>query len=211
MPDTYLTLRRAIEAEPPKSKGSRFIGHAAPAATEEDALAVVEAVRKREHAARHWCWAYRLGASGETWRANDDGEPNGTGGRPILQEIEGRDLTNTVVVVTRYYGGTKLGAGGLARAYGEAAALALDAARDERLIRTVTVRVPLTLHFAFDDTSAAMRTVQAFDAEIRDQRYSASGAALVLAVRRSEAEPLAAQFVEATAGRGRVEGETPEA
>ena len=209
MPDTYLTLRRAIEAEPPKSKGSRFIGHAAPAATEVDALAVVEAVRKREHAARHWCWAYRLGASGETWRANDDGEPNGTGGRPILQEIEGRNLTNIVVVVTRYYGGTKLGAGGLARAYGEAAVLSRSTPpATSGPIRTATVRVPLTLHFAFDDTSAAMRTVQAFDAEIRNQRYSASGAALVLAVRRSEAEPLAAQFVEATAGRGRVEGET---
>ncbi len=205
MPDTYRTLRAAAEAEPPKSKGSRFIGHAAPAATEEEALAVVEAMRTREHAARHWCWAYRLGASGETWRANDDGEPNGTGGRPILQEIEGRDLTNVAVVVTRYYGGTKLGAGGLARAYGEGAAWALDAARDERLIRTVTVRQRLTLHYGFDDTSAAMRTVQAFDAKIADQRYSATGAALALAVRASEVEPLAAQFIEATSGRGRVE------
>ena len=205
MADTYRTLRSATEAEPPKSKGSRFIGYAAPAASEEEALAAVEAMRKREHAARHWCWAYRLGEAGETWRANDDGEPNGTGGRPILQEIEGRDLTNTVVVVTRYYGGTKLGAGGLARAYGEAAALALETAAAERLIRRVTIRVPVTLHFAFDDTSAAMRTAQAFDAEIADQVYSASGGALVLAVRRSEAGPLAAQFIEATAGRGRVE------
>ena len=207
MPDHYLTLRQPVSAEPPKSKGSRFIGLAAPARSEAEALEVVASVRKAEHAARHWCWAYRLGADGSNWRANDDGEPNGTGGRPILQEIEGRDLTDVVVVVTRYYGGTKLGAGGLARAYGEAAALALDTARETGLVRRVTVRQPVTLHFAFSDTSAAMRTVQDFDAEIQDQTYSPDGAALVLAVRQSQVDGLAAQFVEATAGRGRVERE----
>lgn len=207
MADTFQTLRDAHTAEPPKIKGSRFIGHAAPATTEEEALAVVEAVRKAEYAARHWCWAFRLGEDGGLWRQNDDGEPNGTGGRPILQEIAGRDLTDVVVVVTRYYGGTKLGAGGLARAYGEAAALALDEAGARGLVETVTVRVPVTLHFGFDDTSAAMRTAQAFDAEIADQQYTPEGASLHLAVRRSHAEPLAAQFIEATAGRGTVEAE----
>lgn len=207
MADTYRTLRASHTAEPPKSKGSRFIGHAAPVETEEKALAVVARMRKQEHAARHWCWAYRLGETGETWRQNDDGEPNGTGGRPIFQEIEGRDLTNVVVVVTRYYGGTKLGAGGLARAYGEAAALALDEASGAGLVETVTIRVPMTLHFAFDDTSAAMRTAQDFDATIVDQHYSQAGAALSLAVRRSHAEPLAAQFIDATAGRGTIDRE----
>ena len=210
MPDTYRTLSASAEAEPPKTKGSRFLGDASPVASEDEAQAFIQSVRQREHAARHWCWAYRLGASGETWRASDDGEPNGTGGRPILREIEALELTDTVVVVTRYYGGTKLGTGGLARAYGEAAALVLDTARGAGLIRTVTVRVPITLRYGFDDTSAAMRTAQAFDALVVDQRYSASGAALDLSVRKSQARPLASAFVEATAGRGDVEHAAPD-
>ena len=209
MTDAYRTLAAPHDAEPPKTKGSRFLGNVAPAGDEAEALVVVDAVRRREHAARHWCWAFRLGASGETWRASDDGEPSGTGGRPILQEIEGAGLTNVVGVVTRYYGGTKLGTGGLARAYGEAARLALDEARQRRLVREVTVRVPLTLRYGFEDTSAAMRAVQSFDAEVADQTYSAEGGALVLAVRRSHAEPLAAAFVDATAGRGRVDRGSP--
>ncbi|HIG75193.1 MAG TPA: DUF1949 domain-containing protein [Bacteroidetes bacterium] len=205
MPDHYLTLRGAAEAEPPKSKGSRFIGYVAPAGSEEEALAVVADVRKEHHAARHHVWAFRLTADGSVWRGNDDGEPNGTGGRPLLQEIESRELTDVVVVVTRYYGGTKLGTGGLARAYGEAAALALDTAAEQRLVERRTVRAPVTLRFAFADTSAAMRTVEQFDAEIRDQAYTADGTTLALAVRQSQADALAAQFVEATAGRGEVE------
>ena len=104
------------------------------------------------------------------------------------------------MVVTRYYGGSKLGVGGLARAYGEAAGVALDGAR----LRTVTLRVPVTLAFAFDDTSPAMRLLDQFDAEVADQRYSPSGTELVLAVRRSEADALRAAFVEATSGRGEI-------
>ena len=205
MADVYLTLAAAHTAEPPKTKGSRFIGHVAPAADEAAAGAVVEAARKREHAARHWCWAFRLGEAGGAWRASDDGEPSGTGGRPILQEIEGAGLTHVVAVVTRYYGGTKLGAGGLARAYGEAARLALHEARARGLVREVVVRQRLVLHYGFADTSAAMRAVDAFDAVVAEQAYTARGGALALDVRRSEAGPLAAAFVEATAGRGRVE------
>ncbi len=103
-------------------------------------------------------------------------------------------------MVTRYYGGTKLGVGGLARAYGQAAGAALDAAR----LRRVTVRVPVRLAFAFDDTSPAMRLLDRFDAEVADQSYSPAGTELSLRVRRSQAGALRAAFVEATAGRGTV-------
>ena len=205
LPDTFRTLSRRVAAEGAKVKGSRFPAEAAPAASAEAALAFVEAVRRREHAARHHCWAYRLGESGQTWRASDDGEPSGTGGAPILREIEGRELTGCVVVVTRYYGGTKLGAGGLARAYGDAAALVLDAAADAGAVATRTIRVPVTLGFAFADTSAAMRTAEAFDALVDGQDYTADGGALRLLVRRSQAEELAAAFIDATAGRGHVD------
>ena len=198
--DTFRTLATAAHAEPAKTKGSRFIGEAFPAATEAEALDHVDAVRRREHAATHHCWAYRLGLGDGAVRANDDGEPNGTAGLPILREIEGRGLTDCLVVVTRYYGGTKLGTGGLARAYGEAAASVLDVAR----VRDVVVRVPVRLRFAFDDTAAAMRLLDRFDAELEDQTYSPGGAEIALAVRQSHAGPLAEAFVEATAGRGEV-------
>lgn len=201
MRDVFLTIGRVATAEPPKTKGSRFIGHVAPVFTEAEALAVVETVRKEHYAARHHVWGFRLGPEGDVWRGSDDGEPNGTGSRPLLQELESRDLTDAVVVVTRYYGGTKLGTGGLARAYGEAAALALDAAP----LKQRTVQILLALHFGFADTSAAMRTLDAFDAEIRDQVYAPEGTSLTLAVRQSQADALVAAFVEATAGRGRAE------
>lgn len=198
--DSFLTLRHSGAAEPPKTKGSRFLGEAHPATTEAEAQAVVAATRKREHAATHHVWAYRLGPAGARARASDDGEPTGSSGPPVLREIESRGLTDCVVVVTRYYGGTKLGTGGLARAYGEAAAWALDAAPAERQ----TVRVPVTLSFSFADTAAAMRMVERFDAVMTAQEHSAEGSRLSLAVRASQAAPLAAAFVEATAGRGRV-------
>lgn len=198
--DEYRVLAAPAAAEPPKTRGSRFIGEAFPAPSEAQALAHVEAVRQREHAATHVAWAYRLGPAGADVRWNDDGEPSGGAGAPILREIEGRGLTDTVVAVTRYYGGTKLGVGGMARAYGEAAAAALDAGR----ARVVVVRVPVRLRFAFDDTAGAMRLLDRFDAEVEDQTYSPAGAELALRVRQSEADALRAAFVEATAGRGEI-------
>ena len=200
VPDTFLTLAGPAAAEPPKTRGSRFLADAVPVRTEAEALAAVAAVRAREHAATHVCWAFRLGAGGDTWRTQDDGEPGHSAGAPILREIEGRDLSDVVVAVTRYYGGTKLGVGGLVRAYGEAAAAALDAGRPAR----VTVRVPVRLRFAFGDTAPAMRLLDVYDAEVAEQSFSAEGTDLALRVRRSHAAPLRAAFVEATAGRGRV-------
>ncbi len=198
--DCYHTLAAPSSAEPPKTKGSRFLGEAFPVADADEALRRVDEVARREHAATHHCWAYRLDAGAPAPRFNDDGEPSGSAGAPILREIEGRDLYGVVVVVTRYYGGTKLGVGGLARAYGEAAGAALDAGRR----REVVLRVPVHLAFAFDDTAPAMRLLDQFDAEVADQAYSPAGTELSLLVRRSHAGPLREAFVEATAGRGRV-------
>ena len=200
MTDSYRTIIRPAMAEPPKTKGSRFIGEAFPVATEAEAEARLEAVRKREYSATHWCWAWRLGETGDTFRYSDDGEPNGSAGAPILRQIEARDLTNTLVVVTRYYGGTKLGTGGLVRAYGESAGAALDAARIVERI----VRVPVRLRFDYADTSPAMHTVGRFDAEIVEQHYG-EDTTLDVRVRRSEVDALCAAFVEALGGRGTVE------
>ncbi len=114
--------------------------------------------------------------------------------------MEDRSLSDVAVAVTRYYGGTKLGVGGLARAYGEAAAAALDAAR----VREVVVRVPVRLRFAFADTQGAMRLLDVFDATVADQAYSVEGTELDLRVRQSEAGALREAFVEATSGRGEI-------
>ena len=198
--DDYRTLAGPAAAELAKVKGSRFAGEAFPAASASRALAHVERVRAREHAATHHCWAYRLGPDEPAPRSSDDGEPSGSAGAPILREIEGRDLHHVVVVVTRTYGGTKLGAGGLARAYGQAAGAALDAGRRRRVV----LRVPVRLAFAFGDTAPAMRLLDQFDAEVAEQTHTAEGTTLALAVRRSQAEALRAAFVEATAGRGAV-------
>jgi putative IMPACT (imprinted ancient) family translation regulator len=201
--DSYPILDGTARAETPKVKGSRFIGEAFAAPDDASVAACLADVRRREPQATHWCWAARLGAPGErgdgaTPRTSDDGEPSGSAGIPILREIERRGLSDTLVVVTRYYGGTKLGTGGLARAYGEAAGLALDAA--PTAVRVV--RVAIRLAFGFADTAAAMRVASGAEVVVREQTYGADGTVLMLDVPRSAAEGLMARFVEATAGRG---------
>lgn len=199
MEDTYRVLRDYAREEI-KVKGSRFIAEAIPVAGGEAAEEAIASIRKREHSATHHCTAYRVGPDGEVFRFNDDGEPAGTAGQPILRQIDGRGLTDTLVVVTRYFGGTKLGTGGLIRAYGEAAALALDAAGTQTRLRLV----PLTVRFAYPDTSPAMHTIHRFEAEIRDTRY-ADDTRITLAVRRSREADFRAAFTEALGGRGVIE------
>ena len=201
----YLVLAGHAAAEPPKTKGSRFLGEAFSVTDDAAIASALAGVRRREPQATHVCWAARTGAPGTHGdgarpRTSDDGEPSGSAGLPILREIDRRGLSDTLVAVTRYYGGTKLGTGGLARAYGEAAALALDAAPTAQAVD----RVALELRFGFADTAAAMRVASEPGAVVRDQTFGADGATLVLNVPRSTADGVAARFAEATAGRGRV-------
>ena len=113
-------------------KKSRFIGHIAPAADEKEAQRFLERIRSEHKAANHNCYAWVCGENDSQQRSSDMGEPSGTAGRPILEAIKRADLHNTVVVVTRYFGGVLLGAGGLTRAYGKGAQLAIEAARKVR-------------------------------------------------------------------------------
>lgn len=200
--DTFRALAASSEAEI-KIKGSRFIARAFPVRSEADVQETLAALRKDEYTATHHCSAYRLGPGGETFRHDDDGEPSGTAGVPILRRIDALDLTDTLVVVTRYYGGTKLGTGGLIRAYGEAAEEALAAAT----VREHVIRVPLRIRFEYPDTSPAMHTVSRFDAPIVATHYG-EATALDLAVRVSEADDFEAAFVEALSGRGAAERNT---
>ena len=123
----YATVRQYGESEIVIKK-SRFIGHAKPAESEEEAVRFIEEIKKRHWNATHNCSAYLVGERDEHQKALDDGEPSGTAGKPILEVLKNRGLKNTVVVVTRYFGGIMLGAGGLVRAYTDGAVVGIDAA-----------------------------------------------------------------------------------
>lgn len=120
MANSYFTIYREGEGEVVEKK-SRFIANVYPVSTEEEAISYVEKIRKKHYDARHHCFAYVLGPGLNQKRASDDGEPQGTAGKPILEVIEGAGIYNALVVVTRYFGGTLLGTGGLVRAYSQAA------------------------------------------------------------------------------------------
>lgn len=152
------TIARSLQHEIPKIRGSRFLGTARGVADEEEVDAFLVEMRGTFGDATHNCYAWRLGLGRDHMRSSDDGEPSGTAGRPILQEIDGRGLTNVAVVVTRYYGGTKLGTGGLIRAYGEAAAAVLDAAGIEE--RPIVQR--LQLAYGYEETGAVKGVFNGF-------------------------------------------------
>ena len=128
-------------------KKSKFIAHVKHVETEESAREFLQAIRKKYFDATHNCSAWILGEGGNLQKSNDDGEPGGTAGNPILETIKKNDLTNTAVVVTRYFGGIKLGAGGLIRAYSHTAALGIDAAKILRM--TTFQKISLTLEYNF--------------------------------------------------------------
>ena len=141
MTNTYHTITTPIQAEF-KDKGSRFIAFAYPIRQVEEVKHYVDALRQTHHKARHWCYAYRLGTEGLQFRANDDGEPSGSAGRPILGQIDSFELTDVLVVVVRYFGGTLLGVSGLIHAYKTATAEALTLANivEKNIEKTVRVR-----------------------------------------------------------------------
>lgn len=146
--EPYFTVEEFGEDEYTVER-SRFIGRALPISSEDEALAYVDEVKEEHYDARHVCYGFRLGRGSQTIdRCNDDGEPARTAGLPIWQILEGREITDTLVVVIRYFGGIKLGMGGLARAYREAARRALDAAGVVQRFpsEAVSLTVPYALH-----------------------------------------------------------------
>jgi uncharacterized YigZ family protein len=198
MSDQYITIAAPSRAEL-KVQGSRFIASAHPVAEREEADRILAALRKDFFDATHHCFAYRLGPAGTDFRAVDGGEPSGSAGRPILSAIDRGGFTDILVVVTRYFGGTKLGVGGLARAYGEAAAGALAAATP----RTCYATVKLRASFPHDMVSPVMHAVGRVGAKIEETEYDEE-VHLLLTVRASRADELEASLVEGTRGGIRV-------
>ncbi len=197
MDDEYRTIAQPSRVEI-KVQGSRFIGEALTTLTVSEAQAALEAIRKREYDATHHCYAYRVGhEEAPQFKYSDDGEPNGTAGRPIYDAICGADVTDVLVVVTRYFGGTKLGTGGLAHAYAESAQLALKAAGSET--RYLTRQARCTLEFSIYDRW--QRQLAKFGAKVIESQFAAD-VTLRVEIRRSKFEELRAAFVELTAGKG---------
>ena len=197
--DSYLTPAKWGHSEV-KVKASRFLGEVFAAADEAEAEARLAEIRKRERDARHHCFAWRFGLPGPVPlrpRASDDGEPSGTAGKPMLQLIEGRQLTQTLVVVTRYFGGTLLGTGGLLHAYSEAAKLALEDAG----IKEHFLEERFLLKLAFPQYNAWMMEVARLGARIESSEFE-EAVTLVLAIRRSKAGLVLPAFRQTTQGRG---------
>ncbi|MFJ5040183.1 YigZ family protein [Streptomyces parvulus] len=204
MQDEYRTVARAGVHETEINR-SRFLCALAPAATEEEAQAFVAGVRKEHADASHNCWAYVIGADAAVQKASDDGEPGGTAGVPMLQMLLRRDMRYVVAVVTRYYGGVKLGAGGLIRAYGGAVGEALDdfGTLTRRRYRLAAVTVD------HQRAGRLQNDLRAAGRAVRDVRY-AEAVTIEVGLPEADVEGFRSWLADATAGTAVLElgGET---
>jgi len=194
--DEYLTIDEKETAEI-KVKGSKFIGTIHPVTIEHDAVEVINFISKKYYDATHHCYAYQIGCQPAIIaRCSDAGEPAGTAGMPILNVIKGKNLTNVAVVVTRYFGGTKLGKGGLVRAYSECAQKTVEQCK---LVKKF-VYERISIEFDYILTGPIMRIISFFQAKINQSRHGQT-TKLVLFVRKSLVDQLKLSLVEATSGR----------
>ena len=164
---------------------SKFLAFAHPVETAEEAMAIVDQYQKKYYDARHVCWAYMLGHERNVFRSNDNGEPSGTAGKPILGQINSNELTNIIILVVRYFGGVKLGTSGLIVAYRAAAAEAISNAT----IIEKTVDVELEFTFEYPLMSAVMKVVRDMGATIKSQSYDMD-CTLNLTIRASKADEI---------------------
>jgi uncharacterized YigZ family protein len=165
--DTYKTIDKASNEVLFKEKNSKFFGYAFPISDEDDVKIHLEILKKQHHSARHWCYAYQLGTQANTitFRANDDGEPNNSAGMPIYGQIQSFELTNVLVVVVRYFGGVKLGVGGLISAYKTAAQMALEVST----IVEKTINVNYLISFDYKYMNKVMRIIKEKQLQIVNQ------------------------------------------
>lgn len=164
--DTYRTLTEPSLGAIFKDKSSKFLGYAFPVTTEEQIKIHIEEVKKEHFSARHWCYAWQLGKQNKHYRANDDGEPSGTAGLPIYGQIQSFDLTNVLIIVVRYFGGIKLGVGGLVNAYRTTAQMVLEQAS----IQEYTINQQFEIHFDYKNMNKVMRVIKERNLDVVDQK-----------------------------------------
>lgn len=180
--DTYKTIASSVQEVIFKEKSSKFLGYAFPVTSEEEIKAHLEEVKKAHFSARHWCYAWQLGyGTNQRYRANDDGEPNNTAGIPIYGQIQSFELTNILVIVVRYFGGIKLGVGGLVQAYKTTAQLTLQEAETEEKLITEELRI----RFDYPLMNKVMRVVKEQNLNITQQLLT-ENCELHLAIRQSD-------------------------
>lgn len=181
--DTYLTVDKPSGDALLKEKGSKFIGYVYPITSEEDVKLFLEEVKKKHYAARHWCYAWQLGLDKISYRANDDGEPSNSAGQPIYGQILSFDVKNVLVVVVRYFGGVKLGVGGLISAYKETAKLTLEEASIVQRIRKDQFR----LSFEYADMNKVMRIIKEESLQVDAQKMEMN-CEFDISIRKKEVE-----------------------
>lgn len=187
--DCYKTIANNIGEGYYAEKRSKFLAFAHHVETVDEAMEIVKGYRKKYYDARHCCYAYMIGPDRQEFRANDDGEPSSTAGKPILGQINSHELTNILVVVVRYYGGVNLGTGGLIVAYRTAAADAID--HSEIIQRLVEEQV--TYDFTYPMMNSVMRVVKEMPVRIVSQHFD-NTCSITLAIRKSMAEQLRARL-----------------
>lgn len=189
MDDTYRTIRDLSEGYYTE-KRSRFLSFALPVRTPDEVKTQVDAYRKKYYDARHVCWAYMLGPDRTTFRANDDGEPSSTAGKPILGQINSNNLTDILIIVVRYFGGIELGTSGLIVAYRTAAAEAIAAARIEER----TIDETITITFEYPHLNSVMRIVKEDKPDVLAQSFELT-CDMTLRIRQSRMDALKSRLL----------------
>ena len=189
MDDTYRTIRYLSEGYYTE-KRSRFLSFALPVRTPDEVKTQVDAYRKKYYDARHVCWAYMLGPDRTTFRANDDGEPSSTAGKPILGQINSNNLTDILIIVVRYFGGIELGTSGLIVAYRTAAAEAIAAARIEER----TIDETITITFEYPHLNSVMRIVKEDKPDVLTQSFELT-CEMTLRIRQSRMDTLKSRLL----------------
>lgn len=180
--DTYLTIEKSTEAIF-KDKGSKFLAFAYPVENDQQIKEILNQLKKEHHTANHHCYAYRLGADKMNFRANDDGEPNNTAGKPILGQIQSNDLTNVLIVVVRYFGGTLLGVSGLINAYKNSAA---DVIKASTIIEK-QILFNYTIQFYFEHLNDVMKLLKQLDCKITSQQFD-NNCEMSFSIRKANSE-----------------------
>ena len=181
--DTYKTILEPSQEVLYKEKGSKFFGYAFPVLNEEEIKDHLENLKKQHHSARHWCYAWQLGKSYEHFRANDDGEPSNSAGMPIYGQLQSYEVTNILVVVVRYFGGTKLGVGGLVQAYKTTAQMALENSG----IVEKTIDEVFVLKFNYPEMNTVMRIIKDENISVKHQKMELY-CEFEISVRKKEAD-----------------------